>query len=152
MRCWDLKKVLDGVELLIPGGAVVPRSGMFLFFYTGRCQICCLSRASGVIVVVSGHSWCQWCSDWCALGCSATVAFGCVCSSYVFGWLTSVEVFAAVPLWSVLLSVVLGRGILCRPLARCRQVVSSRHSDTGGPPRHARASRVLGVGSQWHGC
>ena len=45
-----------------------------------------------------GPPWCQWCSDWCALGCSATVAFGCVCSSHVSGWLTSVEVFAAVPL------------------------------------------------------
>ena len=23
----------------------------------------------------------QWCSDWCALGCSAAVAFGCICLS-----------------------------------------------------------------------
>ena len=43
-----------------------------------------------------GPPWSQWCSDWCALGCSATVAFGCVCSSHVSGWLRSVEVFAAV--------------------------------------------------------
>ena len=45
-----------------------------------------------------GPPWCQWCSDWSALGCSATVASGCVCSSLVSGWLTSIEVFAAVPL------------------------------------------------------
>ena len=44
--------------------------------YTVRRQMCCFSRASGVIVVVSGPPWCQWCSDWCALGCSAAVAFG----------------------------------------------------------------------------
>ena len=45
-----------------------------------------------------GPPWCQWCSDWYALGCSAKVAFGCGWSSHVSGWLTSVEVFAAVPL------------------------------------------------------
>ena len=41
-----------------------------------------------------GPPWSQWCSDCCALGCSAAVAFGCVCSSYVCGWLTTVEGFA----------------------------------------------------------
>ena len=40
---------------------------------------------------------CQRCSDWYALGWSEAVAFGCVCSSHVSG-MTSVEVFAAVPL------------------------------------------------------
>ena len=45
-----------------------------------------------------GPPWSQWCSDWCALGGSAIVAFGCVCSSHVSGWLMSVEVFAVVPL------------------------------------------------------
>ena len=39
----------------------------------------------------------QWCSSGCALGCSATVAFGCVCSSHVSGWLRLVEVFVALP-------------------------------------------------------
>ena len=39
-----------------------------------------------------------WCSDWYAVGCSATVAFGCLCSSHVSGWLTLVEVFGVVPL------------------------------------------------------
>ena len=63
-----------------------------------------------------GPPWCQWCSDWCVLGCSATVAFGFVCSSHVSGWLTSAEVFAAVPFLGVLLSVVLGRGTLLWPL------------------------------------
>ena len=45
----------------------------------------------------------------------ALVAFGCVLS-HVSGWLTSVEVFAAVTIWSVLLSVVSGREMLCGPL------------------------------------
>ena len=80
-----------------------------------RRQICYLSRASGVTVVVSGPPWCQWCSDWCALGCSAAVAFGLRLFVARF-WLAEVgEVFAAV---RVLLSVVLGRGILCVPLER----------------------------------
>ena len=52
----------------------------------------------------------RWCSDWCALGCAAAVACGCVCLSHVAGWLTSVEVFA-VP-------VGVGSGILCGPLER----------------------------------
>ena len=53
-----------------------------------------------VVLLLSflGPPWCQRCSDWCGLGCSATAALGCVCSSHVSGWLTSVEVFAAVPL------------------------------------------------------
>ena len=49
---------------------------------TVRRQRCCLSRASGVVVVVSRS---QWCSDRCALGCSAAVAFGCVSLSHVSG-------------------------------------------------------------------
>ena len=65
-----------------------------------------------------GPPWSQWCSDWCALGCSAAVAFGCVCFSHVSGWLTLIEVFAVVPPWSVLLSVVSGRVTLCGPLER----------------------------------
>ena len=43
------------------------------------------------------HAWSQRCSDWCALGCSATVAVGCDCSSHVSGWLTLVDVFAGDP-------------------------------------------------------
>ena len=80
--------------------------------HTVRRQICCLSRASGVFVVVSSPPWRQWCSDWCALGCAAIVAFGCVCSSHVSGWLR-LDVFG-----SVLLSVVSCREILCGPLER----------------------------------
>ena len=45
-----------------------------------------------------GAPWSQWCPDWCALGCSAAVAFGCVCSSHTSGWLRFFEVFAVVPL------------------------------------------------------
>ena len=44
-----------------------------------------------------GPPWSQRCSEWCAPGCSAAVAFGCVCLSHISGWLTSVEGFAVVP-------------------------------------------------------
>ena len=88
-----------------------------------------------------GPPWYQWPSDWCALGCSAAVAFGCVCSSHVSGWLRLVEVFVAVGVSCFLLCRV-GK-TLCGPLARWerRQVYSLRHS-----------SRVLEVGRLWHGC
>ena len=66
--------------------------------YTVRRQICCLSRASSVIVVVSGPSMVSVVFRPVRSWCSAAVAFGCVCLSHVYGWLTSVEVFAAVPL------------------------------------------------------
>ena len=67
--------------------------------YTVRRRICCLSRASGVVVVVSWPSMVSMGFRLVrALGCSAAVAFGCVCLSHVAGWLTSVEVFAVVPL------------------------------------------------------
>ena len=33
-----------------------------------------------------GPPWSQWCSDWCAVCCSAAVAIGCVCLSHVSGW------------------------------------------------------------------
>ena len=86
---------------------------------TVRRQICCLSRASGVIVVVSRPSMVsvmfRLVRSW--LFCSGGFRLR-VCSSHVSGWLTSVEVFAAVPLGVFLLSVVLGRGILCGPLER----------------------------------
>ena len=88
------------------------------------------------------------------LGCSAHTRFWlCVCSSHVSGWLTSVEVFAAVPLGlSCFLSCWAGRYFVARwnvgAQAGC---FSSRHSDTGG--RVMRARHVFwGVGSQWHGC
>ena len=56
--------------------------------YTVRRQTCCLSRASGVIVVVSGPSMVP----------VVFLAFGGVCLLHVSGWLTLVEVFAVVPL------------------------------------------------------
>ena len=39
-----------------------------------------------------GRPWCQWCSNWCACGCSAQ---GLLVASvrHISGWLTSVEVF-----------------------------------------------------------
>ena len=63
----------------------------------GVRYVACHVQVALLLLSFLGPRWCQWCSDWCALGCSATVAFGCVCSSHVSGWLTSVEVFAAVP-------------------------------------------------------
>ena len=63
-------------------------------FFASSSAICC----SALLLSFLGPPWSQWCSDWCAFGCSAAVAFGCVCSSHVSGWPTSVEVFAVVPL------------------------------------------------------
>ena len=62
----------------------------------GVRQVACHVQVVSLLSFL-GPPWCQWCSDWCALGCSAAVAFGCVCSSHVSGWLTSVEVFAVIP-------------------------------------------------------
>ena len=62
-----------------------------------------------------GPPWSQWRSDWCALGCSAAVAFGCVCLSHVSGWLMLVEVFAVIPLGvSCFLSCRVGRHFVAR--------------------------------------
>ena len=56
-----------------------------------------------------------------------------------------VEVFAVVPLGvTCFLSSRVGDTLWPVRALECRQVVSSRHS--------ARTSRVLEVGSQWHGC
>ena len=81
-----------------------------------------------------GNPWSQWCSEWCALGCSATVAFGCACSSHVSGWLTSVDVFAAVPLGvSCFLSCWAGGYFAGRwNVGAQAGSVSSRHPDTSG--------------------
>ena len=69
--------------------------------------------------------WCQWCSDWCALGCSAAVAFGCVGSGDTFVALKNVGAQA---------------GCFIAAFGYKR------------PSCCARTSRVLEVGSQWHGC
>ena len=67
-----------------------------------------------------GPLWSQWCYDWCALGFSATVAFGCVCSHHVSDWLTSAEVFAVVPLGvSCFLSCWVGRYCAARQSVSC---------------------------------
>ena len=96
----------------------------------GVRYVACQVQVTDVIVVVSGRSM-----VWCALGCSATVAFGCVCPSHVSGWLTSVEVFAVVHLDC---------------LAFCR-VAQAFHR---GIRKHAAAASCahVWVGSQWHGC
>ena len=117
-------------------GAGVPQSGIFRFFdqivvcyvfffcqvivircvcrrhatlqigttheHTVRCQICCLSRKRGVIVDVSGPSMVS-----VVIRCLFVVRF----------WLADVGWgVRSSSTWSVLLSVVLGRGILCGPL------------------------------------
>ena len=94
-----------------------------------RRQMCCLSRASGVVVVVSGPSL-------------VSVVFRLVRARLLCNWLLVVARFWLADVgqgadcssaWSVLLSVVLGRGILLWPVGTLgrRQVVSSRHSATG---------------------
>ena len=91
------------------------------------CGVRCVACHVQVALLSSflGPPWCQWRSDWCALGCSATVASDCVCSSHVFWLRCSLQCLAFCrvgsgdTLWPV------------RTLVR-RQVVSSRHSDAGG--------------------
>ena len=119
--------------------------------YTVRCQIRCLSRAKDVIVVVTGPSVGSvvfpigallivlhqlllvasvrrtFLVGRCRLRCSLQFRLEC---------LAFCRVGSEDTLW------------LVRTLGR-KQVVSSRHS---APPRHARTSRVLDVGSEWHGC
>ena len=103
-------KALHDCELVLPGRRGAPKWNVVFFpvhqksWSATRTNAPCGVRyvACHVQVVLLllflGPPWCRWCSNWCALGCSATVANGCVCSSHVSGWLTSVKVFAAVPL------------------------------------------------------
>ena len=114
-------KALNGVELLLPRARRGAPKWFFFLFATSSViipfiatkQLCrsairtntpCGVRQVACHVQVAlflsflGPPWCQWCSDWCALGNSATMAIGCVCLSHVSGWLRLVEVFAAVPL------------------------------------------------------
>ena len=62
------------------------------------CGVIYVACHVGVALLLTflGLPWSQWCSDWCALGCSPAVALGCVCLSHVSGWLTLVEVLAVV--------------------------------------------------------
>ena len=117
-------EAVNGVELLLPGRGMFhffdqkvvccflhfcARSSSIIAFVADT-QLCCSGTRTNtpcgvrnvaccvqVALLLSflGLPWSQWCSGWCALGCSATVAFGCVCSSHVSGWLTSV--FTVVP-------------------------------------------------------
>ena len=81
--------------------------------YTVRRQICCLLR-------YCCRFWALHDVSGVPIGALLVVLqrwlFGCVCVSRVSGRLRLVEVFAVVTTWSVLLSVVSGRRILCRPL------------------------------------
>ena len=111
-----MSRALNGVELPFPGGAgCTEEVCLFCFFCqvvsnhcvcripttlqignthenTVRRQICCLLRANGVIVVVSGPPWCPCFSDWCAPGCSAKVDFGCASVRRTLpAWLTSLR-------------------------------------------------------------
>ena len=164
------------VELLLPGGCpkvvyfdFVDQKGMLWFFSSFFCQfiinhcvcrnptrrqICSLSRASGAVVVVCGPSVvsvefqlvCSW------LLCSGGFWLRLFVARF---WLAEVGCrYRCSSTWSVLLSVVSGREVLCDPLERWgrRQVVSSRHSATGGR-RVMRARLVFWrSGSWWHGC
>ena len=122
--------------------------------YTVQRQICCLSRTSCVRVVVSGPSMVsvvfRLVRSW--LFCNSGFWLR-VCLPHVSGCLRLVEVFAAIPFGvSCFLSCGVGETLCPVGTLVRRQVVSSRHSCCRRPPRHARASRVLEVGSQWHGC
>ena len=84
-------------------------------------------EASDLLLVACGwryccHFWALHCLSGVPIGslvvCSATVAFGCVCSSHVSGWLTSVVVCAAVPLGVSCFLSCWGREILCGPSER----------------------------------
>ena len=116
---------------------------------TVRRHTCCLSRASGVMVVVSGP-------------CIDSMVFRLarswwLCSSSFwlrpFVALTLVEVFAAVPLGvSCFLSCRVGRYFVARGNVGAQAGCFIAAFGHRRPPRHARTSRVLVVGSQWHGC
>ena len=81
------------------------------------------------------------------------LAFGCVCSSHVSGWLTSVEVFAVVPLGvSCFLSCWVGRYFVAYQNVGAQAECFLAAFGYRRPPRRARTCRVLVVGSQWHGC
>ena len=117
---------------------------------TVPCQICGLSRASGVVVVVSGPS-------------AVPVVFRLVRSwllcnsgfwSHVSGWLTSVEVFAAVPLGvSCFLSCLVGGYFVARWNVGAQAGCFIAALGYRRPPRHAHTSRVLGRGGgRGRGC
>ena len=102
------------------------------------------------VLSLLGPPWCQWCSGWCARGCSAAVAFGWVCLSHVSGWFR-------------LLRCSLWLHLKCLAFCRVRgyrvargnvgaQAGCSRHSAAQWPPHHPRTARVLDVESKWHGC
>ena len=95
-----------------------------------------------------GPPWWQWCSDWCALGCSATVASGVASVRRTFcGWLASDEVFAAVPLGSAcFLSCWVGGYFVARWNVAAQAGCFIAAFGHRRPPRHARAARVLEVG------
>ena len=117
-----MSKPLNGVELQLPRAPGAPSGMLLLLFFASSsviiafvatrqlcrsaiqtktpCGVRYVACHVQVVLLLSflGPPWSQRCSDRCALGGSATVTFGCVCSSHVSGWLTSVEVFAAVSL------------------------------------------------------
>ena len=114
---------------------MVISSRQICLLVTCKWRYCCRFWAfHGVSVVPIGA----------LLAVPAAVAFGCVCLSHVSGWLRLVEVFAVVPLGvSCFLSC--RRGILGGPSERSCFIAAF------GYKRPRRASRVLQVGSQWHG-
>ena len=87
-----------------------------------------------------GPPWCQRC------------LVARVCSSHVSGWLTSVEVFAAVPLGvSCLLSCWVGGYFVGRWSVGAQAGCFIAAFGYRQPPRHARTSRVLGSGASGMG-
>ena len=85
-----------------------------------------------------GPPWCQWCSDWCAPGCSAAVAFGCVCFSHDSAWLRLVQVFVVAHLECLAFCRVGSGDTLCP--VRLQRWGASRLLHRGIRPQAAAAS------------
>ena len=51
---------LEGVELLLPGGAGEPRSGMFRVFSIDNVVCCVFSSSSVLIAFVATRQLCRW--------------------------------------------------------------------------------------------
>ena len=109
-------------------------------------QVCCLPRANGVIVVVSGPFMVsvvfRLVRPW--LFCNTGFCLHLFVARF---WLA--EVFAAV---SCFLSCRVGGHFVASQNDGAQATCLIAAFGYKRPSRHARTSRVLGVGSQWHGC
>ena len=111
-----------------------------------RCQICCLSRASGVIDIVLVCQVFRLVRSW--LFCNSRCGFRLFVARFWY-----VEVFAAVPHGVFcFLSCWVGRYFAARWNAGAQAGCFDAAFGYRRPPRHARTARAPRVGSQWPGC